>query len=508
MKIFSVAQIKEADNYTIKHEPIKSIDLMERAAKACCQWITKNVKNENQLFIFCGKGNNGGDGLAIARLLSTKYSIEVFIVEQDNHSSDDFLLNFKRLSKLKNVVIHHLKKPGDLTSIKLNNKNNVIIDSIFGTGLNRAPENIAAECIDYINRLNAIVVAIDIPSGLFCDDNSSNDYKHIVNADYTLTFQFPKISFLFPENDSLVGQCKVLPIDLSEDYIYKTKTENILIEDGEIIPLFKQRKRFSHKGTYGHALLIAGSKGKMGAAILSSKACLHSGVGLLTTHVPKIAYEIIQTSVPEAMASIDESDNNFSGFIDISKFNAIAIGPGIGTDRQTQNALKLLIQNSSLPIIFDADAINILSENKTWLSFLPKSCIFTPHPKEFERLVGKSANSNDRLKIQKEFSKKYNAYLIYKGAYTTISCPDGQCFFNSNGNPGMATAGSGDVLTGIILGLQAQHYSPKEAAIIGVYVHGMAGDLFSNKKSMTSLTATGIIENLSEVYKYFENKTK
>jgi len=263
----------------------------------------------------------------------------------------------------------------------------------------------------------------------------------------------------------------------------------------------RERNKFSHKGNYGHALLIAGSYGKMGAAVLASEACLRSGAGLLTSHIPKKAYEIIQTCVPEAMASIDKSTEFFTKSPNISFYNAIGIGPGIGNNELTQTALKLLIQNSNIPLLFDADAINIISENKTWLHFIPPNCIFTPHPKEFERLVGKSKNNFDRNEMQKQFSVKFNCYLVLKGAYTAITCPDGSCFFNSSGNPGMATAGSGDVLTGIILGLLAQNYHPKIASIFGVFLHGMAGDYAAKKIGQEAMIAGDIVKYLGKAFR-------
>lgn len=510
MKILSTIQIREADTFTIANEPIRSIDLMERAATTCFQWLLKNNPDKKNIFIFCGKGNNGGDGLAIARMLSfaLKYKIEVFIVHHSDKCSNDFAINLKKilLHSKKRVVVTDVYKSNNLPTDKINSKESIIIDAIFGSGLTKQLSGIASETVDFINQQKAVVVSIDVPSGLFCDDNSMNNYKHIVKADYTLTFQLPKLSFLFPENDSYIGKWIVLPIGLSEDFINCVETKNIFTDEKEVIHFFKKRNKFSHKGTYGHALLVSGGLGKMGASILSSRACLHSGVGLLITHVPKCGYEIIQTAIPEAMVSIDETDNYFSSYIDVSKYNAIAVGPGIGTEQQTQDALKLLIQNSAAPLIFDADAINILSENKTWLSFIPKSCIFTPHPKEFERLVGKFSNSTERIKQQREFSKKYHAYIIFKGAYTTVSCPDGTCYFNSTGNPGMATAGSGDVLTGILLALIAQGYTSKEASLLGVYIHGTAGDIAMNNESQSSLIASDIIDCLGAAFCLLEKK--
>jgi len=507
MKILTIAQIREADAFTIKNEPIRSIDLMERASKACVQWLTDHFDKSFHFIVFSGMGNNGGDGLAIARLLSAKYKTEVFIIKHTDHSSPDFNENRKKLVNSVKVKISEIKKTDDLKKIKLKNdavKNCVFIDAIFGSGLSKPISGIAAEVIEQINKHQGITIAIDIPSGLYGDENINNIQKFIIHADYTLTFQFPKFSFLLPENDSYVGNWIVLPIGLHPDYIESVKTKNYLITEELIHSVFKKRNKFSHKGNYGHALLIAGSYGKIGAAVLGSKACLHSGAGLITVRVPKCGYEILQSTSPESMVDTDNCEEWFSGFIDISKYNAIAIGPGIGNHIETQNALKLLIQNSSVPLIFDADAINILAENKTWISFIPKNSVFTPHPKEFERLVGKTNNSVERIEKQREFSIKHHCYIVLKGAHTSVSCPNGSVYFNSTGNPGMATAGSGDVLTGIILGLLAQGYSSKNASIIGVYIHGLAGDFFCKENGMTSLIASDIISYLCHAFKIFE----
>jgi NAD(P)H-hydrate epimerase len=293
----------------------------------------------------------------------------------------------------------------------------------------------------------------------------------------------------------------VLPIGIHEDFIEEVEVDHYFTELEECRSILKPRVKYAHKGHFGHALLISGSFGKMGAAVLASQACLRAGAGLLTTHIPLKGYEVIQTAVPEAMVSIDPNEYAFTSTIDLSTFNAIGIGPGIGMNSETQVALKLLIQSSTVPLVFDADAINILAENRTWLSFLPRHCIFTPHPREFERLTGKVANDFEKIKLQRDFSFKYQAYVILKGAHTSITCPDGRCYFNSTGNPGMATGGSGDVLTGVILGLLAQFYHPKEASILGVYLHGLAGDIAMEKQSMEALIARDIIDNLGEAFR-------
>lgn len=499
MKILPVEKIREADAYTIKNEPIKSIDLMERAAKQCFRWIRKNTDNKQPVKIFCGPGNNGGDGLVIARLLAKKdYDVKVFIVRFTEKGSEDFNTNLKRLQEPELIEISEFRDGDPLPDIS---PNDLVIDAIFGSGLSRPVKGFIAQLINKINTSGAITLAIDTPSGLFSDETSKDKNGAIVEADYTLTFQLPKLAFLYPENDRFVGEWHILPIGLMEKFIESVDVRNHIVTIKDAIQLLKPRNKFAHKGTFGHALLIAGGFGKMGAAVMSAKAALRSGAGLVTTHVPKSGHQVIPTAVPESMVSIDEHEAVFSKPPDTGNYNAIGVGPGLGTQKQTQSALKLLIQNAQVPMLFDADAINILGENKTWISFIPKGSIFTPHPKEFERLAGKSSNNFQRHKMQLEFSIKHNVYVVLKGAHTCITTPTGESFFNSTGNPGMATGGSGDVLTGIILGLLAQNYLPKQASILGVYLHGLSGDIAAKRLSQEAMIAGDIIENMGRAFR-------
>jgi len=499
MKILPVELIREADAYTIKNEPIASIDLMERAAYQCFKWIKKVVRRDAPINIFCGPGNNGGDGLVISRLLiADGYHVVTIILRISNKFSPDFITNLERLEKSKKAVIYNVTTLQDLPDIP---DGSIIIDAIFGSGLSKPIEGFAAEVIRLINDTNSTRIAIDIPSGLYADQHSALPKAAIVKADYTLTFQYPKLSFLFAENEHYVGKWIVLPIGLMDEATKDKEIRNFTIDRADAFSLLKSRTQFSHKGHFGHALLIAGSYGKTGAAVLAAQAALRSGAGLVTAHLPASSRQIMQTAAPEVMVSIDNNDRFISHHPDLSLFNTIAIGPGLGLAKETQQTLKLLIQNATVPLLFDADALNILAENKTWISFIPPLSIFTPHPKEFERLFGKFANAFERNKRQIEFSVMHRIYIVLKGAFTSISTPDGKCFFNTTGNPGMATGGSGDVLTGVILGLLAQGYHPQEAAILGVYLHGLAGDIASKDKSQEAMIAGDITENLGAAFK-------
>jgi NAD(P)H-hydrate epimerase len=497
MKILSAQQTREADAYTIAHEPISSIDLMERASKKCLEWLIKKFEKKS-FVVFCGIGNNGGDGLAISRMLHENgKKTRVFIVDFSNKHSEDFDINYKRLID-SGVDVSHLGP--DEMEFQLN-KDEIIVDAIFGSGLDRPIDGFVKEVVVQINLSGQPVVAIDIPSGLFSDSKLQAEKASAVSASYTLTFQQPKLTMMFPENFQFVGQFEVLDIGLNQEYLKAVETNHYYVKEGLVSAIVTKRDKFAHKGTFGHALLVAGSEGKMGAAIMAGKACLRSGVGLLTAQVPKKGYEIMQVAVPEAMCVVDDSASIISKVINVNPYNAIGIGPGIGTNVETHKVLKILIQNAKAPMVLDADALNILSENKTWISFVPSKSILTPHPKEFSRLVGTWANDEERLKMQVATSQKNDVIIVLKGANTSITLPNGEVYFNSTGNAGMATGGSGDVLTGLITGLLAQNYTPEKAAILGVYLHGLAGDLGKTKLGENSLIASDIIDNISEAFK-------
>ena len=498
MKIFTTKQIGTVDQFTIKNEPIADVDLMERAALQIVNWLIHQISNEKKLLFFAGPGNNGGDALAIARMMAEHdYRCEAYLIDFGKGLKGSPAINWERLQKQGKVSLAKIENEAIIPEIP---DDAVVLDGLFGSGLSRKLSGLPEQIVAKINASLAKVVAIDIPSGLFGEDNSENDLGKVLRADFTLTFQFPKLSFFFPEHDRLLGDWKVLPIGLHPQAIKQTETPFHFLVEEEISNRIANRTKFSHKGTYGHALLIAGSYGKMGAAVLASKACLRCGVGLLTTHIPRTAYEIIQTSVPEAMCSIDPSDLMFTEFPDLSQFSAIGVGPGLGMKTNSQRALKCLLEGAPDKLIVDADGLNILGKHPEWLELLPENTILTPHPKEFERIAGATSDSWSRLRLQLEFSRKYKVIVVLKGAHTCVSFPNGEVYMNTTGNPGMATAGSGDALTGVILGLLAQAYSPKDAALIGVFVHGRAGDLAAEQHGQISMIAGDLINALGEAF--------
>ena len=488
MKILSIDKIREADQYTIEHELIRFVDLMERAAGQVFEWLKPRIKKEDKIKIFCGMGNNGGDGLVVARLLANEgFAPEVFMVRYTEKMSPDCEENYEALQyNTMKVPIHDIRSETDFPSFA---DHEIIIDALFGSGLNRAVTGVAGELIEYLNKQQAIRVSIDIASGLFAD--SPSPQGAIFKPDYTLTFQQPKLAFLMPENDPYVGQLEILDIQLHPQYLLEVETNNFMVDREMIQPIIHHRTKYSHKGTYGHALLIAGSEGKTGAAILGAKSCLRTGVGLLSVLLPKVAWNPLMAAVPEAMIHTDDK---------LDKFNAIGVGPGLGMDEDAQRMVRHLIQDAKVPMVMDADALNILSENPTWLSFLPPKTILTPHPKEFERLFGKTSTSFERLELLRDMAVGYGIIIVLKGAHTAVAMPNGAVFFNSTGNPGMATAGSGDVLTGMILSLLAQRYSPEEAAVLGVYLHGLAGDFAAGAASQEAMIASDITENIGKAF--------
>jgi hydroxyethylthiazole kinase-like uncharacterized protein yjeF len=501
MKIISAKQTKEVDKHSIQAEPITSLNLMERAAKACVESICKQSNSFTQFSVFCGKGNNGGDGLAIARILASIHrKVQVFIIDYTEKESADFTANLKSLQKQNLVTIHFIT---DLTQIKSLidklqlNVNHVVIDSLLGTGINKKVEGLLAEVIEHINQLHQFVISIDMPSGLFCDEKPN--HKTVIRANRTLTFQRPKLTFLFVDFYDYVGNFEVLDIGLDEAFIEFQPSNYFFVTAYEVGSLLIPRTKYANKGTFGHALLLAGSKGKIGAAILSAKACLRAGAGLISAYIPACGYIPMQTALPEAMVITDDNPNYLSACPDLGNYAAIGMGPGIGQEKETAQALKLLIQQASNPLVLDADALNILSENKTWISFLPANTILTPHPKEFDRLTGTHTSAFDRLQTCKEFTLKHNVIVVLKGAHTAVVLPNQQVFFNSSGNAALAKGGSGDVLTGIILAFLAKGYTQEEAAVIAVYLHGLAADNFVKNNNPESMLAGDLIDMLKEI---------
>ena len=503
MKVLNTEQVRLADEYTIGHEPILSLDLMERASLGLANLIQSQNRINLSLLIFAGFGNNGGDGIALARLLSNKgWRVNLYLATPDKDWSPDAKANIKRLPEQENLTISYLKPDSDLPHIQ---NDDLVIDALFGSGLTREPSGFIAGIIDHLNAAKAWVISVDIPSGLFGDDNRLNSRCHVIKASQTLTFQLPKLSFFFLENQDFVGDWKVIPIGLHPDFIAQAETPWNFTGYEDVSSWLKPRTKFSHKGSYGHSLILSGSNGKMGAAVLAASACIRSGAGLTTVALPSAGNIIVQTAVPEAMTITDQDCCFLTDIPDLSPYTAIGAGPGIGTGKETWSALQKLMKMSPVPLVLDADALNLLSRNPGSLLQVPKNSILTPHPGEYKRLFGEDADDYSRIMRLKDLAEFYQLVIVLKGAHTAVAGPEGSVWFNITGNSGMATGGSGDVLTGLLTGLLAQGYDPFIAARLGVFIHGLAGDIAAESTGKEALTAGDLVSSIGKAFLRIHN---
>ena len=492
MEILSPEQIRLCDLQYLDYKGVESVDLMENAAIALKNELISRFSKESVFQILCGTGNNGGDGLALARLLKAEgYGVEVEIFRFSDKASKDFSINYDRLQKV-GASINEYKSSNDFFLYP----GAIIVDALFGVGLSRPLEGEWLTIIQKVNDGDNKVVSIDVPSGLLCEAFPS---LQVIEADLTLTFERPKLCFFLKESAAFIGELKILPIGLNQKFIGSFK-DNETIELSTVKLLHKKREKFGHKGTYGHALIIAGSEGKMGAAVLASKSCINGGAGLVTAIVPGKGLNIIQTAVPEVMAFPGGEGYEIEYITSLEQFDAVGVGPGLGTFKKAEKLLSQILKLVSSPLVLDADALNILSANKKLLKLLPKDAVLTPHPGEFKRLVGEYKDSFEAIQKLKDFCKTYSVVTVLKGANSIVCTPDGKCYFNTTGNPGMATAGSGDVLTGLITSLLAQGYTSVNAACMGVFLHGLAGDITVIETSEEALTAGKLIDNLGKAF--------
>ena len=478
---------------------------MERAAKAITHTITEEWTTHTPVVVFAGPGNNGGDALAVARLLINEgYKVKTYLFNITNHLSDDCVLNRQRLLDGKHAkdLIEVTAKfdPPELTADML------VVDGLFGSGLNKPLAGGFASLVKYINQSPAKVVSIDVPSGLMSEDNTYNVRANIIHAYLTLTLHERKLSFLFGDAQQFIGKLKVLDIRLSPEYIQKTEAQYYVLEENDIRSRLLHREDFAHKGNMGNALIVAGSYGMSGAAVLATRACLRSGVGKVTAITPKKNYDIMQIAVPEAVLQMDHEETAFTEAVDTDGFDALGIGPGLGRQETTAIAMIAQIRRAQCPIVADADALNILASHRAWMQQLPKGIIMTPHPQELDRLTGSPTNADyERLHRACELAKSLQAYIILKGHNSALCLPNGNVFFNPTGNSGMATAGSGDVLTGIITALLARGYHQQNACMVGMYLHGLAGDLAAKELGKESLVASDIINYLPKAFQHLDD---
>lgn len=496
MKIFNAKQIYDADKFTMDKQQITSEQLMERAAIQIFNWLHSRLQGAGtKIYLFCGIGNNGGDGLVLARHLQEHgYNVQVHIVNYSEKRSKDFLINLDRLKEIK-IWPNFLNEGSELPTI---GKEDIVVDAIFGIGLNRAPDIWVGGLIHHLNISNAFLLSIDVPSGLFMESGISNA-EGVIRANYVLTFQVPKLAFFLPETGKFIDHWEILDIGLDQGFLSRTASEYDLIGKNEARSMYIPREKYSHKGSFGHSLIIGGSYGKIGAVILAAKGSLCAGSGLVTAYVPNCGYLPLQTALPEAMVITDIEELEISN-IDFGVVpSVIGIGVGMGTTDATVKTFSEFLNKNKVPLVIDADGLNILSRNPDLFKKIPPQTVLTPHPKELERIIGKWTDDFDKLKKTKEFSKRYDCIIVVKGA-NTIIIYDGKGYVNTTGNPGMATGGSGDVLTGIITGLIAQGYSPLNAAIFGVYIHGKAADIAVENCGFQALIASGILDNIGKAY--------
>lgn len=504
-KLFETSKIKELDRYTIAHEPVDAVDLVERTASVFVnEFCRRYVSRQNHIHVFAGGGNNGADALAIARMLTEKgYHVFTYLFNPQNKLSPECEINRQRMKDMDNKQFTEIGSSFSLPELK---RQDIVIDGLFGSGLNRPLEKGFAKLVDFINesksKVKLTVVSIDMPSGLFGEDNKDNNPQYIIRADWTLTCEFPKLSFLLPENAGYVGEWKALSIGLHPDAFENIKTPYGLITEGDVVERIRKRERFEHKGNFGHALLIAGSRGKMGAAVLAARSCMCSGAGRLTVHTPERGEPVMQASLPEAMTDADAHPDFVTELPSLSGYDAVGIGPGLGTHEKTHAVVDRLFDAADrIPLVLDADALNIIAADSELLHRLPQNAVLTPHPGEFDRLAGQSASAYERIQKARSMAAEQKIHIILKGAFTAVCLPSGEVCFNTSGNPGMATAGSGDVLTGIVLGLLAQGYSPEDASVIAVNIHGIAGDLAAAYLSEESMIAGDITSMMGKAFK-------
>ncbi len=503
MKIVPVSEMKRIDSATVQAEGITLFDLMERAATAWVNYFVERSRSERRVVVLCGPGDNGGDGLVIARLLH----------QQDYIVSCRLFTLGKRTSECNQLAKRLLIESGadfmeveELSDEALDfSKYSTIIDALFGVGLQSPLTGDFATVVRAMNAAQGRVVAVDMPSGLFCEDNGGNPHENIVEAAETYTFQYPKLSFLLPENASHVGNWKVLNINLNREAIAECDSYFYGTTESFIKFSIPRTRTFTHKGLNGKGALIAGHSNMVGAAILASISAVRSGLGLLHTYLPPQGLAPLMARVPEAIPKLFNShDDSFIELTEPDQYGAIAIGPGLGIRFSSAEGVARLLRSSTCRLVIDADGLNIIAENPDLMDVLPGRTILTPHPKEFERMVGRWADDFERLDKLGKFAVHYGVIVVLKDAYTTIALPDGKFIFNPTGNPGLAKGGAGDVLTGVLLALAAIRIPLDLAAVLGVYIHGLAADILAERYGMRGYTPSMVAENIGLAWRSME----
>lgn len=499
MKIPTAQQLHELDEQAVRQENITSAQLMERAAASVARKIAGRWGRDTSVVVFAGPGNNGGDALAVARMLHEDgYRVDTYLINPAGKLSPDCRTNRERLQAVDGASLTEVQSQFEAPKLA---PGTLVVDGLFGTGLKRPLTGGFASLVKFINSSPARVVSIDMPSGLMCEDNALNVRSHVVHADLTLTFHRPKLAMFMADNQTCVGEVEVLDIGLSEEATESMDTLCELTERADVCRMLRPRDAFGHKGTFGHALLVAGSYGMAGAAVLAARACLRSGAGKVTVRTPLRNNDILQTAVPEAVLLHDKNPERFTTPVDAAPFDALAIGPGIGTHSDTALAFIEQVRRTNVPLLIDADGLNILGGHKGWLHQIPKDCVLTPHPAEFGRIGGQGADCHATLQEAVAMARSHKFYILLKGHFTAVCTPEGRVYFNPTGNSGMATAGSGDVLTGVIAALLAGKYPILSACRLGTYLHGLAGDMAAADLGEESVTASDLVRYLPAAFR-------
>lgn len=507
MKIFNSSKLPEIEKATCEAQNIDSIELMERAASAITYEIISRFLPSQRIIVFAGPGNNGGDALAVARMLLDQgyRKVEVFLFNVSGRLSHDCDLERKKLITIDQVDFTEITRQFVPPYI---GENDVVVDGLFGAGLNKNLRGGFISVAERINESGAFVISIDVPSGLYGEWNDETNRRHVVHADLTLAIQTPRLSFFFEDNAVCVGEWKLLDIDLDEKAIREMPADYTMVEMRNVKPLLRPRLPFTGKRDYGSALIMAGSMGMMGAAVMCARAALKAGAGLATVHSARCGMGIVQTAVPEAMFEPDRGEKVITDMTLHHDHQVVVVGPGIGTSHETESALESLLKTIKSPLVLDADALNCIARTPRLLTLLPAQTVITPHAGEFDRLFGEHQSAEERLRKAVEMAKYYNIIIVLKGHFTAIVRPTGHVYFNSSGNPGMATAGAGDVLAGVIGAFIAQGYRPDLAATLGVYIHGLAGDLAAEELGETGLMANDITDYLGRAFRKVINYRK
>lgn len=495
MKIFTNSEIRQIDQYTIEHEDVKPIELVDRVARAVTDEITARWRQSKPVVIFAGPGNNGADALAAGAMLSESgYKVHAYLFNiGGNKLSAECTACRDRYVQCPGAGITEVIDTFMMPDLQ---RNLLIIDGLFGSGLRDPLKGGFSYLVQRINEAKATVVSIDIPSGLAGDWNPALVSRDVIHATLTLAVQHPRLAFFIADNAELVGEWKVLDIGLSQKAASEIKAKFYLVEEGDVYRALKRRPLFSSKADFGSALIYAGSYGMMGAAVMAARGALRSGAGKVTVEAPQCGYPIIQTAVPEALYSPNQGERYIDRMRPAHQYNAIAVGPGIGTDETTLRALEELLLSSKSPIILDADALNCIAMKPAMLNSLPMLSIITPHAGEFDRLFGHHTSTESRLRKACEVARHYHILIVLKGHYTSIIRPDGKIYFNSSGCPAMATPGSGDVLTGMLTGFMAQGYNPEIATLLAVFLHGLAGEIAAEDHGDYGVIASDIADNI------------